>query len=507
MLRRERHININKIDWSLVIYPMATILALCGVFYIYPQDANTVLQKIKFYFCDTLGAYYLIMGLGVFLLSIYLAFSKYGEIVLGPSGSKPQYPFFVWGSMMFTCGLAADILFYSFSEWIMYATDAKISSKADTLEWVGVYPIFHWSFIPWSFYLVLATAFGFMLHVKHRTRQKYSEACRPLLGKYILGVGGKIIDIIAVFALLAGTATTFSIATPLMAEIISRIIGIEINRTITTIVIIIVTCIVYTGSLLHGFKWISSLAKHCIYLTSALLFYVLLFGGESRTIIEIGLSSVGRMIQNFFELATYTDVSRKTSFPQNWTIYYWAYWMVWSVAVPFFIGNISKGRTIKDLIIGGYIFGITSTIMSFIILGNYSLAKQISGEYDVISAYTQNGDIYQIILSIIDTLPFPTIVLVGLLIIMISFYATSFDSIAYTASCYSYHELKYGKQPHKFIQFMWCIMLILLPIVLVFSESSMSNLQSVSIIAAFPVGIVMLIIIFSFFKDAKRFLK
>ena len=90
---------------------------------------------------------------------------------------------------------------------------------------------------------------------------------------------------------------------------------------------------------------------------------------------------------------------------------------------------------------------------------------------------------------------------------MIAFYATSFDSIALTASCYSYHTLKDGKQPHKLIQFMWCILLIMLPIALLFSESSMSNLQSVSIVAAFPIGIVLVLIVVSFFKDARKYIE
>lgn len=123
---------------------------------------------------------------------------------------------------MFTCGLAADILFYSFSEWVMYASDPHIGELGTIQEWAGVFPLFHWSFIPWAFYLVLAVAFGFMLHVRKRNKQKYSEACRPVLRKHTNGWLGRIVDLLAVFALLAGTATTFTIATPLMASIIEK---------------------------------------------------------------------------------------------------------------------------------------------------------------------------------------------------------------------------------------------------------------------------------------------
>lgn len=504
---REKHKSENKIDWMITLVPLGIIIGLCVLFFLMPDQSNLVLGKIRFFFGDTLGSYYLIIGLGIFLLSLYVAGSKYGNIVLGKPDEKPQYSFLTWGAMMFTCGLAADILFYSFSEWVLYAADPHIEEMGSIQEWAGVFPLFHWSFIPWGFYLLLAVAFGFMLHVRNCEKKKYSEACRPLLGKHTDGIAGRIIDLLAVFALLAGTATTFSVATPLMAALIAELLHIEISRTIINIIILLITCVVYTYSLLHGFKGIGILAKVCIYLFFGLMAYVLLFGGETKYIIETGLSSLGKMTQNFLELSTFTDPLRKTSFPQTWTIYYWAYWMVWCVAAPFFIGNISRGRTIRQTILGGYIFGVGSTIASFIIFGNYSMGLQMQGKEDFIAKYQQTGDLYGMIVGMIKTLPAAPVIMVVLLITMIAFYATSFDSIALTAAGYSYHKLEAGKQPNKLIQLMWCILLILLPMALLFAESSMSNLQSVSIVAAFPVAIVIVMIAVSFMKDVKEYLK
>ena len=499
-------LNRKKVDWFITLIPMLIIVGISFLFFIIPEQSNDILGQIRFFFGDTFGTYYIVIGLGIFIVSIYLCTSKYGSIVLGESDEKPKYSFLTWGSMMFTCGLAADILFYSFSEWVMYADNPHIKELGSMQEWAGVFPLFHWSFIPWAFYLVLAIAFGFMLHVRKRKRQRFSEACRPILGKHTDGVIGRLIDLLAVFALLAGTATTFSVATPLMAAIIENVFHVTIDRTIITIFIIFITCVVYTYSLLHGFKGISVLAKVCIYMFFGLILFVLLAGGHGRYIIETGIESLGRMVQNFIVLSTYTDPLRSTGFAQDWTIYYWAYWMVWCVAAPFFIGNISRGRTIKQTVLGGYIFGAGSTLTSFIVLGNYGMGLQTSGEYDFISQYGSNGDAYQVIINIIQTLPLAQIVLIWVLLTMIAFYATSFDSIAYTASCYSYKKLEEKENPHKLIQLLWCILLIILPVALVFSDSSMNNLQSVSIIAAFPLGIVMILIVCSFFKDARKYL-
>lgn len=500
-------LKTNKIDWLITLAPFIIIMALAGVLFIFPNESNDIIGKVRFFFGDTLGLYYLVIGVGVLIISIFLSFSKYGDVVLGEHNEKPKYSFFAWGSMMFTCGLAADILFYSFAEWVMYATNPHIEELGSVAEWAGVFPLFHWSFIPWAFYLVLAVVFGFMLHVRKRNRQRYSEACRPVIGKHADGVLGRVIDLFALFALLAGTATTFSVATPLMAAIIVDLFGITVSRTAVTIIILLVTCAVYTYAVLHGFKGISFLAKLCIYLFFGLLIVVLLIGGQGRFIIENGFQSLGKMFQNFIELSTYTDPGRTNNFPQDWTIYYWAYWMVWCIAAPFFIGNISRGRTIKQTILGGYVFGVGSTIVSFIVLGNYSLGLQTSGAVDFIAQYAADGDLYALILNIINTMPASKFILIVTMLCMIAFYATSFDSIAYTAACYSYKKLGENEHPHKLVELLWCILLIVLPIALVFSESSMNNIQSVSIISAFPIGIIMIIMIWGFLKDIKKYLE
>lgn len=497
----------RTIDWTITLIPLGFILILSALFITFPEQSNETLNSIRFLLGDTFGVYYLAIGLGVFLLTLFAACSKYGGIVLGEPGEKPRYSFFTWGSMMFTAGLAADILFYSFSEWILYAADPHITELGSVQDWASVYPIFHWSLIPWGFYLMLAVAFGFMLHVRKRERQKYSEACRPILGKLTDNAPGRFIDLLAVFALLAGTATTFSLATPLMSDILCQLLHLPLNRNAVTVAILLATCGVYTYSLLHGFKGISLLAKSCIYLFFGLLAYVLLLGGEARYIIETGFSALGRMVQNFFQLATFTDPQRSTSFPQTWTIFYWSYWMVWCVAAPFFIGSISRGRTVRQTILGGYGFGVGSTVVSFIVLGNYSLGKQVSGAVDFIAQYSETGDLYTLIISMIRTLPCAQLVLILVLVTMVAFYATSFDSIALIASCYSYRRLSETEEPHWAVKLMWCLLLIALPIALVFSETSMSNLQSVSIIAAFPIGAVILLITASFFKDASIYLK
>ena len=455
------------------------ILVLCLFFILDPAGSTGALSAIRAFLGDELGLYYLVIGLGVLAVSLWVSFSPLGSIVLGAPDEKPQYPFFTWGAMVFTCGLAADILFYSFCEWISYTQEAHVLSKGDLQLWASTYPLFHWGFIPWSFYAMLAACFGFMLHVRGAHKQKYSEACRPILGAKTDRWQGKLIDVLAVVALIAGTATTFSVATPLLSLALTTLFGIPGSKFVT-LVILGVICLVYTVAVLRGISGISWLAKACMGLFGALLLYVLVFGGEPVYILETGFAALGNMLQNFIGLSTWTDPLRETNFPQNWTIFFWAYWMVWAVA---------------------------STLVSFIVLGNYGLGLQMRGVFDVTGFFTRSGgDLYATVIAIIQNLPAWRFVLILLVCSMVAFYATSFDSITLVASQYSYRELREGQEAGKKMKLFWAVLLIMLPMALIFSEGSMNNLQTVSIIAAFPLAAVICLIIASFVKDARVYL-
>lgn len=500
-----RRQNLRKrLDWIITLIPFFSIVILCFIFMVFPMISGSILESVRFFLGDQLGSYYLLMGLGALVCSFYMAFSRYGTIKLGHM-EKPQYTSFQWGTMLFTAGLAADILFYSLCEWMLYANEPHITDMGSMQDWASTYPLFHWGPIPWSFYIVLAVSFGFMIHVRKRNKQKYSEACRPVLGKKVDGIWGKLIDLTAVFALLAGTATTFSLATPLLSMAISRVLGIS-DSTLLTIIILIIICAVYTIAVYFGMRGVVKLAASCVYLFFALLAYFLFFGGETRYVIETGITAIGNLAQNFIGMATWTDALRTSSFPQSWTIFYWAYWMVWCVATPFFIGTISRGRTIRQTVLGGYFFGLSGTFTSFIILGNYSLGLQTHGKLDLLGIYAHTNSLYQTIISIFDTLPLTRVGLVLLALTMIAFYATSFDALTMVASSYSYKSLDAGENPDKSVKLFWAVLLMLLPIALIFSKNSMTNLQTVSIIAAFPIGFIIILIVWSFFKDAGHYL-
>lgn len=316
---------------------------------------------------------------------------------------------------------------------------------------------------------------------------------------------GKLIDLTAVFALLAGTATTFSLATPLLSMALSKVLGVA-ETPLLTIAILVIICIVYTLAVYFGMQGVTRLAASCIYLFFVLLAYFLFLGGQTRYIIETGITAIGLLTQNFISLATWTDALRTSSFPQNWTIFYWAYWMVWCVATPFFIGTISKGRTIRQTVLGGYFFGLAGTFNFFYHIGKLWSGTSDSWDLRFNGTVPETGDLYQAIIAVFETMPAARFGLILLAVTMIAFYATTFDALTMVASSYSYRSLDADEEPDKKVKLFWAITLMLFPIALIFSENSMSSLQSVSIVAAFPIGFIILMIVWSFFKDADAYL-
>lgn len=502
---KEKENGLKKIDWVSTIIPFVGVMVLSILFFTKPDQSAVVIQKIRQFFGDELGLYYSILGVGIFLCTMYIAFSRFGKIKLGNT-EKPEYSSFSWGAMIFTSTMAADILFYSVIEWAMYMPETYLSELGDVKKWAATFPLFHWGPIVWSFYIALACAFGFMLHIRGCTKQKFSEACRPLLGKKVDTVWGKLIDLIAVFAIIAGTATSFAVATPMLSKAVSRITGLPDGSGLGVALLVLIA-VVYTLTVWFGMKGISKLANFCTYFFFAILIYFFVGGREGRFIMESGFQAVGNLVQNFVGMCTYMDPARENLFPQNWTIYYWAFWMVYCTATPFFIGMISKGRTLKNVVIGGYGWGLSGTFLSFIILGNYGMAQEVLHGVNISQFIAEGGAYADAIMKIFDTLPLPLLGLGLLVITMVLFYATTFDSITMVVSSYSYKELPAGKEPDKKIRTLWSVVFILLPIALLFAENSFYSLQSVAIIAAFPIGLVIVLIIISFFKDADDYLK
>lgn len=500
----------GSIDWMITIVPLLIIAVLSALLMCFPEKSSDVVAFMRNIFVNDLGFFYILLGLGILLIAIGLAFSKYGQIRLGDT-EKPKYSTFNWGAMIFTSTMAADILYWSLIEWAYYYTATPFAMENMTLaqkqDMASSYPLFHWGPIPWAFYILPACAYAYMMFVKHRKRQTLSEACRPILKEKTDKAPGRIIDVFAIVGLLAGTATTFSLATPLLTAALGRVFRIETNE-ITSILVLCFIGAVFIFAVMKGMKAISHLATICVVIFCVLV-GIFIICGPKIYLIETGITAIGTVVNNFFHMSTWMDPLRLSStggsgFPQDWTIFYWAYWIAWFVATPFFIAKISEGRTIKQTILGGLSCGLLGTYTSFIVFGGFGLHMQTTGVADLAGMLAEGAAPSDVILTVFDQLPVTEIALIVLILAMVAFYASTFDAITLVVASYSERDLVEGKEPRKKLRAFWAVVFLLLPIALLFSESTLSNLQTISIIAALPLGIIMILIVASFFKELKR---
>ena len=505
-------IELKKLDLPILIVPFAVIFTICIFFFIFPTGTTEFITKLNPFFRDKMSLLYLFVNFSLFLVAIFLSFSKYGDIVLGNPNEKPAFSFWAWGAMMFCCGMAADILYYGFSEWLFYSQEPYIISMStksisgNPFDFSNVYSFFFWSNF-WE-YLVIGTCFAFMMHVRNRNKQKYSEAIRPLIGQQSDKIIGKIIDIFATMAIIAAVACSLTFTVPVITTCLHSLFGIPNTHT-TTIIILVLICVIYSISLANGLKGIKFLSSICVYVFLVFILYVFIFGGEAQFILEGTFKQLGLLFDNIFVVFTDINPARtEPEFVQNYCVFYNAFWLTWAITVPFFIGVISKGRTIRQTILGGLAFAIPGSVICFSVLSNYSESIQIFNKLDLISIYNNSGyDAYNVISEIVNSLPFSQIALLILIVSMICFNATSFDSISLTCSYYSYKNLSNDETPHYVVKQFWAILLILLPVALIFSEGTAANFQNVAVLFGFPSAILVILVVIAFFKDINTYQK
>ncbi len=502
----------KKVDKSVMIIPAVIVVIVGLLVSLMPEGSTGAISAIRNFLGNDMGVYYVVVGLGAFALLLYFAFSKIGKIKIGKEGDKPMNTL-TWGILIFTSTMAADILFYSFHEWTYYynaeVLNQPVTNVATQQMWASSYSLFHWGFIPWSFYLVLAVVYAFMFFNRgRRDKQKMSEALRPIMGKYSDKAPGKLVNIISVVGLLCGTATTFSVTTPLMTSIVCELFNLPYSKTISAIILVIIA-VIYTIAVLFGSKGISVIAKITVGFFSFMLAFFFVVG-DPRYILETGVQGIGNMLANFLRMATWLDPVRAggaSSFPQDWTIFYWAYWIAWCVATPFFIAKISKGRTIKQILLGGGFAGLLGTFSSFIVFGGAGLHQQTSGIVDAVGMIEGGIAPAAVIIKIIQSLPASEFIMAIILITMIGLYASTFDALTDVMSAFSYKKLDVDIAPSKSMKIYWACIFLVLPLCLLFLDSTNQLLMSISIIGAFPISIIMILIVIAFIKDVRRYFK
>ena len=491
-------------DYGIMLVPLVIVGGIAATFFLWPEGATNTLTVIRAFINTYLSSWIGLVGIASLVASIYIAASPLGRIRLGDQ--KPMSKF-QWGAIVFTTTIASDVLFYGICEWTFYIDDPYITSQLGAIQdWVPTMSLFHWGPTVWSFMLVLAAGFGFMMHIRNAKSRKLSEACRGLLGKRVDGPIGRTIDLLAIIAVYASIASAFGINIPAIGDALGAAFGFTAG-TGFYIGLILVVCLVYTLSAWSGMKSISWFSSACVWMFGGLIVYAFLFSGRPMFLVETAVTSIGNFFNNFIRLSTQLDPMRETNFPQNWTLFYWCYWLTWGMGAPFFIAQVSGGRTIRQVIVEGYAWGIAGTWISFLVLGNYGMSLQLMDGMNFSAEIAAGIPASTVAVEILGTLPLPRLVILVAAIVMFLLLTTCLDSTALIVGAFSEPYLDADELPDRRVRLFWSVLLIVMPIGLLFAKGSLENIQSVCIIAALPLSVTLVLAVVSFIREGKAYLK
>ena len=471
---------------------LVTLLILIPMF-IAPMATNKFLNQAYEIVASNLGVVYLAMGLLTLLFLLILAMSRYGNIKLGKEDEKPEYGNFGWASMLFCCGIGASLVLYGTTEWVDYYLKPPFGAEPKSIEaiaWASTYGMFHWGIIGWAIYCFPGVAIGYSYYVKNSGSLKTSTGCEAILGNQRNGNLARVIDLIYMIALVGVLGAGLGLTSPVVSATITEFFSIEQNLTIT-VSCLLVCMLIYSISLYFGVEeGIQRLSKLCAYMAFFVLLYILIFG-PTLFLIKSSYESLVFMFKNFFTMSLGPPPIGKSEFSKAWTIFMWAWFFGLGPFVGIFIARISRGRTIRAMILGALGFGTMGTSLFFMIMGNNAMYLEINGIMPIIDIWSNESPAVMVSKSISGMvmgkwiLPF-----VGVFCLV--FMATTFDSGAYTLASSATKKMKTGEDPEIWNRIFWAFFIALLPLALLIGAADSPDLKGIDKLKPFQT-IVLLI--------------
>ena len=461
--------------------------------FIVPMATNDLLEKAYELVASNLGIAYLAMGLLTLLFLLILAMSKYGNIKLGREDEKPEYGNFGWASMLFCSGIGASLVLYGTTEWVDYYLKPPFGAEpksSEAIVWASTYGMFHWGIIGWAIYCFPGVAIGYSYYVRNSGSLKTSTGCEAILGNQKNGNLSRVIDLIYMIALVGVLGAGLGLTSPVVSATITEFFSIEQNLTIT-VSCLLVCILIYTISLYFGVeKGIQRLSKFCAYMALFVLLYILIFG-PTLFLIKTSYESVVFMAKNFFTMSLGPPPIGKSEFSKAWTIFMWAWFFGLGPFVGIFIARISRGRSIRSMILGALGFGTMGTSLFFMIMGNNAIYLETNGIMPIIDIWSNESPAVMVSKSISGMilgkwiLPF-----VGIFCLV--FMATTFDSGAYTLASSATKKMKAGEDPEIWNRIFWAFFIALLPLALLIGAADSPDLKGIDKLKPFQT-IVLLI--------------
>jgi len=476
----------NKLDWPGFLASVAVILAACIPLVLFPDSGGEFLSGVYSGITTHFGFLYLLSGFAVLVFLLWLALGQFGKVRLAAGEETPEFSTLSWTAMLFCAGVGAGLMFWAPIEWAYYygAPPLGLEPRSTAAaEWAATYGIFHWGPTAWAIYCLPTVAIAYPYYAKKMNFLRLSTSCHYFFGGEQETRGERLIDWLFMIGLIGGAGTSLGFSTPMIAACVAHVTGLEANFTME-LSIVAISVVLFAASVWLGLqKGIKRLSDLNMWLAFALLAFVLLTG-PTVFLLKTSLNSVGLLAQNFIRLNTWTDPFTESGFVENWTVFYWAWWIAYAPFVGLFVTRISRGRTLRQVIFGMIGYGTLGAGLFYMIIGNYGLSLQLDGAVDV-TAIIGKADAQQAIVAILGQLPAAGVVVFVYAFIALVFSATTYDSASYILASSATRRLPAGEDPDRWHRVFWALALAVLPVTLMF-VGGLKVIQSASLVVSLP---------------------
>lgn len=486
--------KISNVFWISVA--IVLIFVLIGVFM--PSGFEEATANLQSFLTDTFGWYYLILVTILVAFCIFLIFSPVGAIKLGKQDEKPEFSTVSWFAMLFSAGMGIGLVFWGAAEPVSHFMAPPLAESGTDPAYREAmrYTFFHWGIHAWAIYGLVALVLAYFQFRKDEPGL-ISATLKPIFGKERMeGKFGTLIDVLAVFATVVGVATTLGFGASQINGGLTYLWGIPDSFGVQVIIVIIVTILFLISAwsgLSKGIQYLSN-TNMILAVILVLLTFVL---GPTILILNMFTDTIGGYIQNIiqmsFRISPLNDDHR--SWINDWTIFYWAWWISWSPFVGIFIARVSRGRTIREFVSGVLLLPALVSFFWFTVFGTSAIEVQKGGGFDLSQLPTE-----QVLFAVFSDFPWSLLLSIIAMFLVAIFFITSADSATFVLGM----QTTYGSlTPPNSVKITWGVAQSIVALILLYS-GGLQGLQNALIIAAFPFSFIIVLMLVSLYRSLAK---
>ncbi len=496
---------MRKTEWKRFLPTVMIIVLVLAAVSIRLDSVQSMVDATYAFMSRKFGWFFILANLGAFAFSVWIMVSPKGKIRLGGENCRPEYGNLSWVAMMFTTSCSAGLIVFGFIETIIYASEPPFQIVPFTIqsyEYAQMYSHYHWGLNAWTLYIPASIAIGYALYNREKSSISLGSACEPVLGRQCQGAIGVAIDILGTFGAVIAPVTSMGLGMPLLTLLFQEIFGIGdeyailLQAVILAIWVLIFGTSVYLG-LSKGIKNLSNL--NVIFAFAFMAFVGILVG--ILPLFRAEINALGLYAQNFIRMLTYTDPYGGGGFVGSWTVWYWAWLIVYMPLMGVFNARISKGRTLREIAVGQMVFCSLGCWIAMSTLGNYAIRLQ-QGGVDIAAALKNRGQ-PEAIMLILQNMPMPKIMMALVAVLVFVFMATTVDSSSFVAAETTTRHKSVDEHAPRWMRVFWAAVACLITFVLL-RVGGFGAVQVLAILVGLPLAAAMFLVIASVVKMLKR---